>query len=468
VALSTLSSGVVLRAGEDSTIDQNLGVVDLSDLDGELPLDAVSSTQILSRTENWEHPTWQNPDWPRGGGDSIGYPSIVKNVHGPGPDGKYYLFYAHHDPSSGIGVAVADAITGPYEKVRVPGRSDNQALPSFQYPAVQDSPDHSSSPCVVWNEDEERWFLYFHFYNHYWGRWRGPGDGHQMTALASCADLATHEWTILTDDSIDVAPPYVPVLPTTDSAWMRSQSSYHSIQRLLDGRWLAFLRGTPADGSATKLGFATSEDGRTWSYLPQNPVIHQSDGGGGRGGIYRPAFVGWLGAQDNGADEYLVAWSESPAAGDVPAVIYGRTTDFLHITRDPRGHVRWPAGDGQIGAWREGNRLYLFAGKHLHVLELPVTERVGPFRRGDCNDDDRIDISDAVCVVRGLFAGSPPRCRAAVDTNGEDGVDVSDAIYLLGYLFRHGPPLGDPFVVCRRSSAASDVAIGCQTPAICE
>jgi len=30
----------------------------------------------------------------------------------------------------------------------------------------------------------------------------------------------------------------------------------------------------------------------------------------------------------------------------------------------------WPAADGLISPWRVGNRLYLFAGKHLHVMDL--------------------------------------------------------------------------------------------------
>ena len=112
-------------------LDPNQQVVDLTDLTGPLPLDVVSTKQILWQTEDWEHSTWKNPNWPKGGRDSVGYPCVVKNTHGPKPDGKYYLFYAHHDPRSGIGVAIADVITGPYsKKVSVPGRSDNQVVPA--------------------------------------------------------------------------------------------------------------------------------------------------------------------------------------------------------------------------------------------------------------------------------------------------------------------------------------------------
>jgi hypothetical protein len=62
---------------------------------------------------------------------------------------------------------------------------------------------HYSSPCVVWNEDEQLWFVYFHYYNHFHGAWEADpqysGEGNQMTALASCADVASHEWTIVKD-----------------------------------------------------------------------------------------------------------------------------------------------------------------------------------------------------------------------------------------------------------------------------
>ena len=67
-------------------LDGNLQVVDLSDLDKALPLDVVSTTQILRQTEAWEHSTWKNPNWPAGGGDSVGFPSLVKNDRGPNPD----------------------------------------------------------------------------------------------------------------------------------------------------------------------------------------------------------------------------------------------------------------------------------------------------------------------------------------------------------------------------------------------
>ena len=144
----------VIAKRRNGQLDNNLQVVDLSDLTGSLPLDVESTKQVLEQTEDWEHSTWKNPNWPGGGGDTVGYPSVVKNTYGRKADDKYYLFYAHHDPRSGVGVAIADSIAGSYSKdVSIPGRSDNQVVPSFHASSTNpDDPSHNSSPWVVWNE----------------------------------------------------------------------------------------------------------------------------------------------------------------------------------------------------------------------------------------------------------------------------------------------------------------------------
>ncbi len=344
-------------------IDNNLKCVDLSDLNADLPLDVARSIQILRQTEPWERSSWRGDT----GRESVGYPTMVWNDRGPNPDGHYYLYYAHHDPNSGIGCAIAESIEGPYVKLaqKDRAREDSRALVC---PGKRGQPFHYSSPCVVWNEEEQLWFMYFHYYENQWE----TGGGHQRTALATCPDLAKNNWTTWVDENGKL----VPVFPVTTERWMNSQSSYHAIQRLPDGCWLGFLRGTggeySADGKWTqdpcKLGFATSTDGRHWDYFPDNPVIHPDDGGGGRKGVYRPHFVGYL-----GDGEYLVCWSESSPYDGGPKVIYGRTKDFRKVVRDPRGYANWPMADGLVSPWRQGNRLYLFAGKHLHVMNLPVS-----------------------------------------------------------------------------------------------
>ncbi|MFP6571046.1 MAG: hypothetical protein VB674_00370, partial [Vicinamibacterales bacterium] len=362
-------------------LDNNLKCVDLSDLKGPLPLDVVSSAQILKQTEDWEHSSYKNPDWPVGGHKSLGYPTMVKNDHGKNQDGKYYLYYAHHDPMSGIGCAVAASIKGPYVKVaNLPDsdRKHSMVLTVEHYKPDgpnRDDPSHYCSPCVVWNEEEQLWFMYFHYFNHLHGAWTAsaddPGEGWQMTALATCPDLSSHEWTIWKNAKHGKVSVWdiVPVLPTTGEDWMKSQSSYHAIQRLPDGQWLAFLRGTPTTGPRPTVGFATSDDGRVWKYFPENPVIAQGKPWTQKSKEYRPAFIGYLGSNKAGQQVYLVAWAEHPE----PHVIYSLTTDFKTFRRDPRGYAKWGGADGLVSVWREGDRLYLFAEKNVYEMALPVS-----------------------------------------------------------------------------------------------
>lgn len=59
------------------------------------------------------------------------------------------------------------------------------------------------------------------------------------------------------------------------------------------------------------------------------------------------------------------------------------------------------------------------------------------FIRGDCNDDGRVDISDAVSVLAFLFlGGGEPGCEDACDSNDSGAADLSDVIHTFGVLFR--------------------------------
>jgi hypothetical protein len=216
--------------------------------------------------------------------------------------------------------------------------------------------------------------MYFHYFNHYHGAWtasaEAPGEGWQMTALATCPNLAANKWTIWKDSRQGKVSVWdiVPTLPTTNEAWMKSASSYHAIQRLPDGRWLAFLRGTPTRYPGPTVGFAMSVDGRRWKQFAENPVIAPGKLWVKKANEYRPAFIGYLGHDTSGKREYLVSWSEHPE----PHVIYSTTNDFKTFKRDARGYAKWKGPDGLVSPWRKGNRLYLFAGRHLHEIALPL------------------------------------------------------------------------------------------------
>ena len=85
----------------------------------------------------------------------------------------------------------------------------------------------------------------------------------------------------------------------------------------------------------------------------------------------------------------------------------------------------------------------------FHALDLPPGGE-GMQSSGDANQDGRLDISDAVALLRHLFVGIPavlpcddgfsrdPGNIALLDHNGDSGVDLADAVALLVYLFQQG------------------------------
>ena len=68
------------------------------------------------------------------------------------------------------------------------------------------------------------------------------------------------------------------------------------------------------------------------------------------------------------------------------------------------------------------------------------------FIRGDSDLSGKINLTDAVFVLRSLFLGGGPLpCLDAADSNDVGRVDISDPIHALRYLFLGGPPPPPPF-----------------------
>lgn len=67
------------------------------------------------------------------------------------------------------------------------------------------------------------------------------------------------------------------------------------------------------------------------------------------------------------------------------------------------------------------------------------------FLRGQVNEDEKLDLSDAVALLGFLFLGGSIRdCPDAADANDDGKVDLSDAIGILTFLFLGGEPLPSP------------------------
>ncbi len=74
-----------------------------------------------------------------------------------------------------------------------------------------------------------------------------------------------------------------------------------------------------------------------------------------------------------------------------------------------------------------------------------ITEPVIPFVRGDANVDGRVDITDAVAILRYLFAASfTPPCLDSADVDDSGAIVINDPIRILYWLFGGGPPPAAP------------------------
>lgn len=89
---------------------------------------------------------------------------------------------------------------------------------------------------------------------------------------------------------------------------------------------------------------------------------------------------------------------------------------------------------------------------------------------GNINQDNRLNLVDAIGLLGTLFQGDPAPCdegdfegegnRLLLDSNGDGGIDLTDAVHLLNYLFRGGPPVALG-TTCRPIKGCPDVQDAC-------
>lgn len=82
---------------------------------------------------------------------------------------------------------------------------------------------------------------------------------------------------------------------------------------------------------------------------------------------------------------------------------------------------------------------------------FPLNGGIDPpagFNRGDVNQDGGFDISDPIAMLSFLFNNGSVLCLIACDANDDNTVNIADAVYCLGGLFGGGNPPPAPHGVC--------------------
>ena len=85
----------------------------------------------------------------------------------------------------------------------------------------------------------------------------------------------------------------------------------------------------------------------------------------------------------------------------------------------------------------------------IPLFNIPSGGPLRPFQRGFVNNDNNLDLSDAIFLLSHLFQGGlEPGCLLAADFNDDNTLDISDAISLLKFLFGGGTNPPAPFDDC--------------------
>jgi len=181
---------------------------------------------------------------------------------------------------------------------------------------------------------------------------------------------------------------------------------------------------TPAGYSAPQTAarvLAFSEDDLSFSYLTPSffPFENFTDGSPGPGGVIRTL-------------------RPSPAMTTREICIAAKGE--INSGNDPSQGADTP---------KEVNFYTVFA--HPDPQDDPTPPVVGPslFRRGDTNNEGKVDISDGIFLLNHLFLGGVRWvCEESADANDDGKPDLSDAVFLFNFLFLGGRTLEAPYPDC--------------------
>jgi hypothetical protein len=159
-------------------------------------------------------------------------PSVIATDQLQKPLGRYYLYYAPHNAPGGICLACADSPVGPWKEHGTNPLITREWAPHYKV-------SHISGPHVLWIEEQQKLFVYYH----------GEND---VTRIASTTDGIRFQ--------------YEGVAVTTSMFDAVSEASYARVFRYTlpgkDNRYIMLLMGN--NRGTRRIYLAWSTDGRTW------------------------------------------------------------------------------------------------------------------------------------------------------------------------------------------------------------
>ncbi|MFI5629599.1 hypothetical protein ACIA8E_09510 [Streptomyces sp. NPDC051664] len=166
----------------------------------------------------------------------------------PAPLGRYYLYYAPHDAPGGICLAYGDDIEGPFTEYPANPIVANDWQPHYKV-------SHVSSPHVLWNEDAQEMWLYFHGEN-------------TTTRLARSKDGIhfTYDKVVLTTAMLPAG--------TTETSYARVFR--HDLPSRGARYVMLFMLNNTTNHRDIHWGW--SADGRDWTF-DQKPLVSHADVG---------------------------------------------------------------------------------------------------------------------------------------------------------------------------------------------
>jgi hypothetical protein len=160
--------------------------------------------------------------------------------------GRYYLYYAPHNAPGGICLAYGDSLGGPFTEYPA-----NPIVPNVWSPHYSVS--HVSSPHVLWNPANRKFYLYFH--------------GENTTTRMAWSTDGVH----YTYFGVVLSTSMVP--GTTETSYARVFQ--HAIAGLGNTYVMLFMGVT---GGTRKIFWGWSADGKSWQFDPTPLVTPGPDG----------------------------------------------------------------------------------------------------------------------------------------------------------------------------------------------